>query len=92
MELISPNYFINLQLLLVVGELASIKKTFRIMHLNHLSLVLGILVVATIEALDTSNSRFPTLVLMPSKCNPNYLSTSRCPLCMFWKKERDPTF
>ena len=61
------------------------------MDLNHLSPLLGISVATAIVASDTSNSRFPTLVLMPSKCNENYLATSGCPLYMFWHKERQPT-
>jgi hypothetical protein len=67
------------------------KVAFKFMDLNHLSLVLGILVVAAIEASDTLNSRSPTLVLRPSKCKENYLSTSEYPLCMFFQKQRHPT-
>jgi hypothetical protein len=41
------------------------KGSIQSIDLNHLSPVLGIPVATAMEALDTSNSRFPTLVLRP---------------------------
>jgi hypothetical protein len=61
------------------------------MDLNHFSPVMGILVAVEIEALVTSNSKSPTLVLLPSKCNANYFVTSGWSLYIFWQKERHPT-
>jgi hypothetical protein len=61
------------------------------MGLNHFSLVIGIHVVAEIEASVTSNYKSSTLVLLPSKCNANCLVTFGWPLCILWKKERHPT-
>jgi hypothetical protein len=47
---------------------------FKAMDLNHFSHVIGILVATEMEALNTSNSRSPTLVFRPSKCQANCLA------------------
>jgi hypothetical protein len=59
------------------------KVALRVMDLNHLSLVLGILVAAIMVDSDTSSLMVPTFVLVPSKFKANSPATSGCPLYIF---------